>query len=246
LGSPKSAIVIAELKGESASREIGRAWAYPLHEWPIPGAIINVWPTALSWLVWFAEKMRDAILTSSSGSRSAAPQYLRRLGIWLSLLRNSKELVKINSDFKDLLRLFVDESVRFLVVGGYAVIKYTEPYYTKDLDIWIEASPENAKRALRALTRFGAPTGGVTLEELTDPDLIYQIGIEPVRIDVMAAVPGLTFASAWKNRTVADFDSVTVPVLSLDDALASKQAAGRPKDLLQVEQLLAAKNRRRK
>jgi predicted nucleotidyltransferase len=153
--------------------------------------------------------------------------------------------VKINSNFKDLLQLFADEEVRFIVIGGYAVIKHTEPYYTKDLDIWIEAAPENADRALRALRRFGAPTADVTIEDLTSPDLIYQIGVEPVRVDIMSAVPGLTFAKAWENRVDTDFGGVCAPVLSLEDMLASKRAANRPKDRIQIQQLLEAQRRLR-
>jgi predicted nucleotidyltransferase len=152
--------------------------------------------------------------------------------------------VKINSDFKDLLQFFADEAVRFLVVGGYAVIKHTEPYYTKDLDIWIEGTPENAARALRALRRFGAPTASVTIEDLTSPDLIYQIGVEPVRVDIMSAVPGLTFDKAWEGHVDADFGGVHAPVLSLEDMLAAKRAANRPKDRIQIQQLLEAKRKR--
>lgn len=151
--------------------------------------------------------------------------------------------MKINSDFKDLLQLFAGEAVRFIVVGGYAVIKHTEPYYTKDLDIWIEGTPENAARALRALRRFGAPAADVTIEELTSPDLVYQVGVEPVRVDIMPAVPGLTFAKAWEGHVDADFGGVRAPVLSLEDTLASKRAANRPKDRIQIQQLLEAKRR---
>jgi hypothetical protein len=149
--------------------------------------------------------------------------------------------VKTNSDFRDLLQHFADEKVRFLVVGGYAVIKHTEPYYTKDLDIWIEAAPENAERALRALRRFGAPSEDVTIADLTSSDLVYQIGVEPVRVDIMAAVPGLTFAKAWEGHVDADFGGFHAPVLSLDDTLASKRAANRPKDRIQIRQLVEAK-----
>ena len=86
--------------------------------------------------------------------------------------------MQTNSDFRDLLRLFVDESVRFLIVGGYAAISHTEPYYTKDLEIWIEPDPDKATRALRALSRFGAPTASASIEDLINPDLIYQIGVD--------------------------------------------------------------------
>ncbi|MBZ5618767.1 MAG: nucleotidyltransferase [Acidobacteriia bacterium] len=149
--------------------------------------------------------------------------------------------MEINSNFKDLLRLLNDVGVRYLVVGGYAVMKYTEPYSTKDLDIWIEPTLENALDALR---RFGAPAANVTGDDLVNPDLIYQVGVEPVRLDVMSAVSGLAFPEAWANRAEAHLDAVNAPILSLDDLIAAKQAAGRRKDRMQVRQLLGAKARR--
>jgi hypothetical protein len=145
--------------------------------------------------------------------------------------------MKINSDFRDLLERFVAAQVRFLVVGGYAVIKYTEPYYTKDLEIWIEAERENAHRTLAVLKEFGAPVADVKAEDLLNPDLMYQVGVDPVRVDVMCAVLGLSFAEAWAHRGTADFDGLPVPILSLRDILAAKKAAGRPKDRIQIRQL---------
>ena len=83
----------------------------------------------------------------------------------------------MNSDFNDLLQALNDEAVEYLIVGGYAVGKYTEPRYTKDIDIWINASVENAERVLRALAKFGAPLANITVDDFTDPDLFYQIGV---------------------------------------------------------------------
>lgn len=125
-------------------------------------------------------------------------------------------------------------------------MKYTEPYSTKDLDIWIEPTAENAGRALDVLKRFGAPAAAVTVADLLNPDLIYQIGVEPVRVDVMNAVAGLGFADAWEHRAEAQFDDVTTPVLSIDDLIVAKQAAGRAKDRLQARQLVKAQRFRPK
>jgi predicted nucleotidyltransferase len=151
-------------------------------------------------------------------------------------------LVKINSDFKDLLQLLGDGGVRFLVVGGYAVMKYTEPYHTKDLDIWIEPAPENANRVLEVLRRFGAPGHQVTVDDLTNPDLIYQIGVEPVRVDIMSGVSGLKFEEAWEHRVETDYGGVVAPVLSIDDIIAAKKATGRAKDRIQARELQRAKS----
>jgi hypothetical protein len=153
--------------------------------------------------------------------------------------------VRINSNFKDLLRLFGAAGVRYLVVGGYAVMKHTEPFSTKDLDIWIEPTEENAGRALQALREFGAPAAGVTPADLLNPDLIYQIGVEPVRVDVMNAVSGLDFQQAWDCRSEAQFEDVAAPVLCIDDLIRAKLAAGRAKDRLQAKQLERARSKRR-
>src|SRR5205085_8704253 len=96
--------------------------------------------------------------------------------------------MKINSDFKDLLRDFNAAGIRYLIVGGYAVMVHTEPRYTKDLDIWIDRDEQNARAVLAALADFGAPIGEVTPADLIEPDVFFQIGIEPVRIDIMTTV----------------------------------------------------------
>jgi hypothetical protein len=96
--------------------------------------------------------------------------------------------------------------VRFLIVGGYAVAFHGRPRATKDLDVWVEASPENAPRVLRALRAFGAPLHGLTEQDLETPEVGLQIGVAPQRIDVITRVSGLLFEDAWPNRV-----EVTVP-----------------------------------
>ena len=98
--------------------------------------------------------------------------------------------MKINSDFKDLLRGLNAAGVRYLIVGGYAVMAYTEPRYTKDLDVWIEPVEPNAQRLFVALAQFGAPTQDIRPSDFTVPEVFFQIGIEPVRIDIMTSVRG--------------------------------------------------------
>jgi hypothetical protein len=93
--------------------------------------------------------------------------------------------VKINSDFRDLLQSSNAAGARYLIVGGYAVMVHTEPRYTKDLDIWIEPELENARLVLAALKVFGAPTEDVSESDFTELDVFFQIGIDPVRIDIM-------------------------------------------------------------
>src|SRR3954451_24474497 len=113
--------------------------------------------------------------------------------------------MKINSDFKDLLRSLNAAGIRYLIVGGYAVMVHTEPRYTNDLDIWIDRDEQNARALLRALAEFGAPTGEVTPADLTEPEVFFQIGIEPVRIDILTSVAGLVFEAAWKSANRSRF-----------------------------------------
>jgi hypothetical protein len=142
-----------------------------------------------------------------------------------------------SSHFKELLRKFNEHQVRYLIVGAYAVMKYTEPRYTKDLDVWVEATPDNAKRVFQALSAFGAPMNTVTIEDFANPDLVFQIGIEPHRIDIMMQVKGLEFSKAWSRRNEAEFEDVSMLLVSREDLLISKTAAGRPQDLIDAERL---------
>ena len=143
----------------------------------------------------------------------------------------------MNSDFSDLLRLLAEHQVRFLVVGGYAVIRYTEPRYTKDLDLWIEPTAENAERCFRALAAFGASLAGLGPLDFTQQGYIYQMGVPPTRVDVLMSLQSLSFAEAYDRRVAIELDGLTIPILSKDDLIASKLAAGRPQDLLDVESL---------
>jgi hypothetical protein len=125
--------------------------------------------------------------------------------------------MKINSDYRDLLKSLNAAGVRYLIVGGYAVMVHTEPYYTKDLDVSVDPSPLNAEAVFRALRVFGAPLQGVHAKDFTEPDVFYQVGIAPVRVDVMTSVSGLDFAGVWGRRTVVDRDGEPAPVLSRED-----------------------------
>jgi hypothetical protein len=145
--------------------------------------------------------------------------------------------MKINSDFRDLLQKFNAAGVRYLIVGGYAVMVHTEPRYTKDLEIWIEPEQANARSVLSALAALGAPTDSVQESDFTEPEVFFQIGIEPVRIDVMTSVKGLAFRSAWDRKAVVDFGGVSAPVLCREDIIAAKLASGRLQDRRDARQL---------
>jgi len=145
--------------------------------------------------------------------------------------------MSMDSNFEDLLSLFTARGVRFVVVGGYAVAGHGTPRATKDLDVWIEATPANAERAWRVLAEFGMPLGTITPQDLAKPGPWLQFGRPPKRVDILTAVDGLDFAGAWERRVQRTLGRVTAPVLSIDDLITNKRLVGRRQDLADVENL---------
>ena len=143
----------------------------------------------------------------------------------------------MHQDFVDLLRAFVAHDVRFLVVGAYALAVHGRPRATGDLDVWIEPTPDNAVRVMDALVAFGAPVDSVTAADFSRPGIVFQMGLPPVRIDVLTAVSGVTFAEAWPGRTQANFGPVAVAVIGRDAFIRNKRASGRARDLGDIEAL---------
>ena len=103
------------------------------------------------------------------------------------------------------------------------MIKYTEPRYTKDLDVWVEASPTNARAVFAALLEFGAPLKNITPADFAKEGSVYQMGRPPVRVDVLTSIKGVRFVDAWPNRVASNFDGIPAPVISLQDLLANKR-----------------------
>ena len=144
----------------------------------------------------------------------------------------------MNPDFLDLLRSLLAADARFLIVGAYAVGVHGRPRATKDLDVWVEPCVENAPKVMSALVDFGAPLMGLTIKDLETPEVGLQIGVAPVRIDVLTKISGVSFEAAWPARIEADFDEgVRCAVIGFDDLLKNKRAAGRPQDLADVAAL---------
>ena len=148
--------------------------------------------------------------------------------------------MELNRDFSDLLRAFLSEGVEFLVVGAHALGVHDRPRATKDLDVWIRAEPRNAGRAWRALASFGAPLDTLSIEDLTDEDTVFQIGVAPIRIDVLTAITGVEFDEAWPKRVEVERDGLLVPFIGVDAFLKNKDATGRDQDRID-----AARVRRR-
>lgn len=152
----------------------------------------------------------------------------------------------MNSDFKDLLRAFNEADVKYLVVGGYAYAEHVEPRYTKDLDIWIDRSAENAERVLIALRDFGAPLAELSFEDLTVAGVLYQIGLPPNRIDIISQLEEMDFTDCWQRRKTVNIGELTINYISLDDLIENKERTARPHDLADVEHLRIARENIRK
>ena len=143
----------------------------------------------------------------------------------------------MNPDFRDLLAAFNARGVEFLVVGAHALAAHGLVRATKDLDVWVRPEPGNAARALAALAEFGAPLHDLTVDDLARPGLIFQIGVAPIRIDVITAIDGVEFEDAWAERLAASFADQAAGVLSRRHLIVNKRAAGREQDLLDVKWL---------
>lgn len=143
----------------------------------------------------------------------------------------------VNSDFSDLLKIFNDHNVKYLVVGGYAVIQYGEPRLTKDLDVWVSTKKTNASRVYKALKAFGAPLSDLTEQDFSEDGTFYQMGIPPLRVDVLMGLPGVNFDKAWNQRVEVDFDGLIVPFISRQDLITLKRTSGRLQDAIDADQL---------
>ena len=149
--------------------------------------------------------------------------------------------IDLAKDFRDLLRAFIDHEVRFLVVGAYALAVLGRPRATGDLDVWIESAADNAARAYEALHQFGAPLHDLTRADLSTPGTVFQIGLPPLRIDILTQITGVGFADAWTRREQGIFGDLSVPVIGREDFIRNKRALGRLKDLADAESLEASR-----
>jgi hypothetical protein len=137
----------------------------------------------------------------------------------------------LNPDYSDMLSALSVEGAEFLIVGAFALAALGLPRATGDIDIWIGRSPENAERIMRALLQFGAPVHGLNVADLESPDVVFQIGVAPRRIDILTSIDGVAFEDAWASRMMVTFEGLTVPVISRAHLIQNKRASGRPKDL---------------
>jgi hypothetical protein len=138
---------------------------------------------------------------------------------------------------KDLLEILNRWQVQYLIVGAHALSIYTEPRSTKDLDVWVNPTPENVKLVYGALNEFGAPLFETTEQYFTEKDSFLIIGEVPNRIDILKNIPGVEFETCWEGRKTLDIGGTTAHFPKLEDLLAAKIAAGRPQDLVDAAKL---------
>lgn len=143
----------------------------------------------------------------------------------------------MNPNFRDLLAALSAEGAEFLVVGAYAMAAHGLPRMTGDLDIWVRPTPENAQKVWQAMLRFGAPLSSISVNDFSNPDVVFRMGLPPNQIDILMSISGVTFEDAWTNRLEREVEGVRVFILNVRDLIQNKRAAGRPKDQLDVDWL---------
>jgi len=141
------------------------------------------------------------------------------------------------ADFRELLGAFVSARVEFLIVGGYALAFHGAPRSTGDLDLLIKPEPDNARRAVEALAAFGFGDLGITVEDLIHPDRVVQIGVPPVRVDLLTSLSGVTWDEAWAGREEGFYGDLQVPYIGRAELVRNKAAVGRPRDLADIASL---------
>lgn len=143
----------------------------------------------------------------------------------------------LNQDFKELLSGFIDSEIDFLLVGAYALAAHGYPRSTGDIDLWVRADAETGPKTFESLIRFGAPIHDLEVSDLCSPGFVFQIGVPPVRIDILTNISGIRFEEAWSNRIYVVWDGLRIPVIGRQDLIRNKRSTGRTKDLADAEQL---------
>lgn len=145
--------------------------------------------------------------------------------------------MEIQSDFRDLLELFNKNKVEYVIVGGYALAFHGAPRYTGDLDIFVNASEDNASRILKALNEFGFGSVGLSPQDFIEPNNVIQLGYPPVRIDIVTSISGVSWEAAFQNRVTGRYGDIAVYYIGRKEFVTNKRTVGRKKDLADLEAL---------
>jgi len=152
---------------------------------------------------------------------------------------------KVEKDYEELLGLLNEHKVRYCIVGAFAIAYYALPRYTKDMDIFLEPSKENANRILKVLNEFGFKTLDLSIEDFIHEGKIIQLGYEPVRIDIITSIDGCTFDEVWKNKKRGRYGKEKAYFIGLDELIKNKLVLKRKHDRADLEVLLAVKKKSR-
>jgi hypothetical protein len=147
----------------------------------------------------------------------------------------------MDKHLKELLSAFDEHSVRYVVVGGYAIAVHAQPRATKNLDLFIDPTPKNEKAVYAALAAYGASLGDVTPEDFEKPDSILRLGVPPICVDILQSIDGVEFDSVWQASSEYTVDGFRARYISVEHLITNKLASGRPQDLADVRQAQAAK-----
>ena len=145
--------------------------------------------------------------------------------------------MEIQSDFRELLELLNAYKVEYIIVGGYALAFHGAPRYTGDIDILVKPAPESAHRILKALEDFGFGSIGLTVKDFKNQDNVIQLGVPPVRVDIMTSITGVIWKNALSGSVEGKYSDISVKFLGLDEFVLNKRAVGRKKDLSDLEAL---------
>lgn len=143
--------------------------------------------------------------------------------------------MEIQSDFRDLLKLFNEHEVQYILVGGYALAFHGAPRYTGDIDLYVNPTLENAQNILLAIDDFGFGSLGLSLDDFQFPDKVVQLGMPPVRIDIITSLSGVTWELVFNGRIEGKYGDLSVFYIGLNEFVANKRATGRKKDLADLE-----------
>ncbi len=146
-------------------------------------------------------------------------------------------MITPTKDLREFIELLNSHDVRYLIVGGYAVAYYGHPRMTGDIDIFVDVSRENAAKMEAVLAAFGFASLGPSSNDFLDPGVIVQLGNPPNRIDLITSISGVSFATAWEQRVCDQVEGLTLVFVGKADLLVNKAAAGRPKDLADLDAL---------
>ena len=145
--------------------------------------------------------------------------------------------MEVQPDFRELLALLNDHKVEYMIVGGYALAFHGAPRFTADLDILVNASPENSRRIIQALEQFGFKSVGLNEEDFRHPEKVVQLGVPPVRIDLITSLTGVTWEEAFSGKAEGKYGELPVYFLGREQFIVNKRALGRKRDLADLEAL---------